>query len=138
MHTFEDWGLGDRCLRGRGEADLERRDRRYLVLERDLDELLPLLLPLLLLLDERVFAFPLSFSFAGPFGDAGFLEVLEVLESADGFFLAARAALPLDALLLREELPDELERLEPEELEPELERLELLLPEDELLHAGKF
>lgn len=45
----------------------------------------------------------------------------------------------LEALLLREELPDELDRLEPEELErdPELERLELLLPEDEL-QGGNF
>lgn len=51
-----------------------------------------------------------------------------------GFFLL-RVTFPLlEALLLLEELPEELERLEPEELErePELERLELLLPDEEL------
>lgn len=126
MHTLEDWGVGERCFRGLGEADLERRDRLYLFRDRDRDELLPLLLLLLLLLLED-----LAF-LAGPLadGDADFLE------SDDGFFLS-RDVLPLDALLLREELPDELERLEPEELErePELDRLELLLPDDELLQG---
>lgn len=51
------------------------------------------------------------------------------LESVGFFF---RVSALLEALLLRDELPDELDRLEPEELDPELELLELLLPEDEL------
>ena len=90
--------------------------------DRDRDELLPLLLLLLPLLDDA----DLLLALAGPFaeGDDGFF--------CGGFFL--RVLPLLDALLLRDELPDELDRLEPEELErdPELDRLELLLPEDEL------
>ncbi len=112
MHTFEDWGVGDRCFRARGEADLERRDFLYLFRDRDRDELLPLLLLLLLLLDDL--ACGLSFAFDGPFAD-GDTNFLGAFGSAVGFL--RRAVFPLDALLLREELPDELERLEPEELE---------------------
>ena len=135
MHTFDDWGLGERCFRGRGEADLDRRDRLYLFRDRDREELLPLLLLLLLLLLLEDLALALAFD--GPFAD-GDTDFLVALESADGFFLP-RVGFPLDALLLREELPDELERLDPEELErePELERLELLLPDDELLQGSK-
>ena len=135
--TLDDWGLGERCFRGRGEADLERRDLLYRFLERDRDELLPLLLLLLLLLlEDRLGG--LSFAFDGPFadGDADFLAALEV---SAGFFRSLEG-FPLEALLLREELPDELDRLEPEELErdPELERLELLLPDDELLQITVY
>lgn len=57
-HTFEDFGLGERCLRGCGEADLERRDLRYLPRDRDREELLPLLL-LLSLLDDADLLFAL-------------------------------------------------------------------------------
>lgn len=148
MHTLEDSGVGERCFRGTlGGLGLVGRDFRYLSREREREELLPLLLLLSLLDDlERDLLFALaavplaSFSFAEEGGDfflRGFAEAGEDffadldLESTVFLFLA----LPLlEAELLREELPDELDRLEPEELErdPELERLELLLPEDEL------
>lgn len=99
---------------------MERCDFRYLPRDRDRDELLPLLLLLSLLEDPD-----LLFAFIGVFteGDAFF-------PTSAGFLALLRVLALLDALLLRDELPDELDRLEPEELDPELE--ELLLPEDEL------
>lgn len=123
MHTFADLGLGERCFRGWGEADLERRGLRYLARDRDRDELLPLLL--LPLLEDPDLLLALVGAFAEG-GDGFFCAFVSV----GAFFLRVLAL--LEALLLRDELPDELDRLEPEELDPELERLELLLPEEEL------
>lgn len=136
MQTFADLGLGERCFRGRGEVDLERRDLRYLSREREREELLPLLLLLSLLDDlDRDLLLP-CFVAAGPRvrGDGlpGLVTLREALESVV-LFLGIFSRLPrLDELLLREELPDELDRLEPEELERDPE-LELLLPDEELL-----
>ena len=141
MHTLEDSGVGERCFRGRGELGLVGRDFRYLSRERDREELLPLLLLLLSLLDdlERDLLLALAVPLASfPEGDdflGGFAEVgdnfFADFESTGFLFLGLSL---LEAELLREELPDELDLLEPEELErdPELERLELLLPEEEL------
>ena len=135
MHTLQDSGLGLRCFLGFGEADFERRERLYLSRERDLDVLLPLLLLVLLaLLDDRERDREALLALEGVLteGDEALLE--EAPDSAGRRLL--RVALPrLEALLLWEELPEELERLEPDELErePELERLELLLlPNEEL------
>lgn len=130
MHTLEDFGLGERCFCGRGEAVFKRRVLRYLPRDRDRDELLPLLLLLSLLEDPD-----LVFALAGTFAEGGdnfFCALESTLGSvlAVGFF--RRVSALLEALLLREELPDELDRLDPEELDPELELRELLLPEDEL------
>lgn len=130
MQTLDETGVGERCLRGRGDFDLVRRDLRYLSRDRDRDEPLPLLLLLLLpLLEDLERDLDLLFVFPGAFREEGdgFRGALG-LESV-GFFLGVRL---LESLLL--ELPLELERLDPEELErdPELERLELLLPDEEL------
>lgn len=128
MHTLEDFGLGERCFLGGGEALLDRRDLRYLPRDRDRDELLPLLLLLPLLEDtDLLFDFDLTATFAAAGGD--FRCAFGSDLAAAGFF---RVLSLLEALLLREELPEELDWLEPEELDPELELLELLLPEEEL------
>lgn len=107
----------------------------FLYRSRDLerDELLPLLLLLLPLDDFDLDLLLLFLAVDGPFAGEG-EELLTgfflVLEMGEDFFAGLFLSL-LEALLLREELPDE---LDPEELErePELERLELLLLEDEL------
>ena len=112
---------------------MDRRDFRYLPRDRDRDELLPLLLLLPLLEDtDLLFDLDLTATFAAA-GGGDFrcaLDLGSALAAAPaGFF---RVLSLLDALLLREELPEELDLLEPEELDPELELLELLLPEEEL------
>ena len=149
-HSFVDLGLGERSLRaaaatacGAGEADDRvRRERRYRLRDLDREVLLPLLLLLLLLLLEDEADLGFGFAVDDEGGEVFFCGFEE--ESAAGLSpgpgLLLRALPLLEALLLRDELPEELERLEPEELErePELERLELLLPEDELQKEKGF
>lgn len=111
-----------------------REVRRYLSRERDLDVLLPVLLLLLLLslLEDLECDLPFLTTFAAPDEPFEGCEAFFGVSDAGLFFLVLCPL--LEALLLREELPEELLRLDPEELErdPELERLELLDPDEEL------
>lgn len=133
MHTFDDFGLGERSLWdfSGGDFDTDFRDRLYRSLERERDVLLP---------DEETLGLRLVHLAAGGFSWLGEGEGLLVV----GFFLSDwvdfSAALDLstlleelEALLLLEELPEE----EPDELaelerEPDLLELPALLCDEEL------
>ena len=121
MHTLEESGVGERCFRGQGELGLVGRDFRYLLREHDREELLLLLLSLLDDLERDLFlalavplaSFPKGDEFLGGFAEVGD-NFFADFESTGFLFLGLSL---LEAELLREELPDELDRLEPEELE---------------------
>ena len=140
IHTLQDLGLGERCLRGLGDADLDLCDLLYRPRDLDREELLSLEEGDLLLLLLLVFASTLG---------GGDLEAL--LLSIFNFFSVGFTAaffvfvllasectlLLLEALLLRDELPEELLELLELDREPERDRealeLPLLLADDELL-----
>ena len=148
MQTLDDLGLGVRCFRGRGDADLECLDLLYLSRDLDRDELLPLLLLLLPLLEDLdrdlLLLFLVTggiFAAGGIFSGRSFVGGSLAGESVVGFaglFVGTLASagffcllgLLLEALLLREEEPDELDLLDPEELERDPELEELLLEEE--------
>lgn len=142
IHTLQDLGVGERCLRGLGDADLDRCDLLYR--SRDLDR------EVLLSLDEGDLLLLLLLITASTLGGGDFEALLLLVFScfSAGFtvaffrssLLVFECLLILEALLLREELPEELLELLELDREPERDRealeLPLLLAEDELLEEN--
>lgn len=143
IHTLQDLGVGERCLRGFGDTDLDLCDLLYR--SRDLDR------EVLLSLDEGDLLLLLLLVTASTFGGGDFEALLLFGFSCFStgftvaFFVSSLSVLEcwliLEALLLREELPEELLELLELDREPDRDRealeLPLLLPEEELLEEKK-